>query len=232
MNQRTDCTIRRKRGLQATGCLLMAVAALVHFWCCEWRVSFQSQNGEPDVSDFRHIVGPIYPKESFPGNVWEAGMAGLMLPGSLVLVGLIIVALADNPQPTSIRGREEIRKTSVPLVCFVQARRLPYESTPRVSSITTARPLATRSSGPEQVAATDSLDRRSQHYVVCPSCNCFLIVQRDRARRSFQCPFCTRSFTLGYSEISQSHELATAEKKVSGLICAKHPEGRFPANES
>ena len=79
MNQRTDCTILGKRALHATGCLLMAVAALVHFWCCEWRVSFLSQNGEPEVSDVRRIVGPIYPKESFPGNVWDAGVAGLII---------------------------------------------------------------------------------------------------------------------------------------------------------
>jgi hypothetical protein len=197
MNKAVDSIVRPTRALQAAGYLVMAVAGLVHFWYCDWDLSFLGKNSEPEMSDVQYIVGPVYPDESFPGNVWEASLLGVMLPGSLVLVGLFLLALADNRQTVPLRGGDERRRTSVPLVAFGQAGRLPCESTQRIPPTNAARPLATRRCESEPVAAPDALDRDTQQYIICPLCGCFSIIQRHPTGRFIECPFCLRSIPLG-----------------------------------
>jgi hypothetical protein len=213
MDWAVEFFIQPARAMQAAGCLVMVVAALVHFWCCDWRVSLPSQNGEDAVSDSHRIVGLIYPDESFPGNVWEACVMGVMVPGSLVLVGLFFLALADNRQAVSLLRCDETRRTSVLLVRFGQAGRLPCESTLRIPPTTTARPLRTRLGGPEEATRTDDSKRDTRQYVVCPLCSCFSIIQQRSPGRFIECPFCGRAFTL---EVRQSRDASRRIIRVKG----------------
>jgi hypothetical protein len=45
MDRAVDFFIRQACAMQAAGWLVVVVAALVHFRCCDWRVSLPSQKG-------------------------------------------------------------------------------------------------------------------------------------------------------------------------------------------
>jgi hypothetical protein len=218
MNTPVDPIVRPTRAFRAAGCLLMVVAGLVHFRCCDWDLSFLGKSSEPEVLDVRYIVGPIYPDESFPGNVWDAGILGVMLPGSLVLVGLFFLALADNRQAVPLRSGEGRRRASVSFVSFGQAERLHYQSVLQVPPPTTARPLPAKPSGVRPVARTGVTDHRIRQYAVCPFCGCFSIVERLSPGRSIECPFCARLFTLEDRTVSRHLKTPSASASRGQLL--------------